>query len=407
MAYEFDKEKVLEYLSMNPEDGSFAEVEEEILSEYDPEAIERAQRLDTIALASVLDDIDSMKKEFDAAIHSVEAAENGYSEAMYLAYRLARREYPFSEEGRNYMLHARLLREEYEDRFGPMITGITPENASVFADLIEPDTIEEIEQGVLKGFALVRHVEGRLNPVGAVVYNVIPALEETVDAPILDVSWFYVLPEMRGRKYSDLLMGELINLAIRKETESITVRTPVDESYEAFLQLFSEWHFMMAPGINSECVFRFGDAKPSKDALRNTYPLTAFREDERSAFIGGFLYHMGERELVGKYLSKEPSSYDAEVSCFTGTVQKPTGLILAHIKPSGNVQARYYGCLSDFNDTAEDLFSGFIARAKKKYGADAVGIIDPDGEDTEEILDELIPSQPVFPTFNAILSAEN
>ncbi len=119
--------------------------------------------------------------------------------------------------------------------------------------------------------------------------------------------------------------------------------------------------------------------------------------------IQSFLKASEEKELYGR-LTGRGRYYDRDLSCFTGTETKPTGLLLAHKKPSGEIEIEYIGYTAEVGEDVMALVGSCISAAKSKFGAATDMILYPDSEEFESFLDKFLPSPKVVPMIIGSLS---
>ena len=407
MSFKFDEKKIKKFITMSPESEDLAALEEEYTKGYDWEEPLWAHKLELEELEDLLSAIKTIKMEFDPAVHAREAAENAYSVTIYLMYHLARRFHPLSEYGKDFMLRAYKLRQEYEKEFkAPMVTGINADNCESFKGIISEDVLEAISNGTYNGLGMFRTDVDRLVPVGAAAYTWTEYPEDFDEAPVIDVKWLYIDEDYRGNSYSDFLIGELVTLMIRKNASGMTLSVPVDEYYETWLQLFAEWKFDVSTGLNPEFRISINDVPEKSKVYVFNANATSFNDitpAKEDLVIQSFLKASDEKELYGR-LTGRGRYYDRDLSCFTGTETKPTGLLLAHKKPSGEIEIEYIGYTAEVGEDVMALVGSCISAAKSKFGAATDIILYPDSEEFESFLDKFLPSPKVVPMIIGFLS---
>ena len=412
MAYKFNEDKIKDYINTKPDSEELAALEEEYLAGFDPDEILLAHKQELEDLDELLDTLKTIDKEFDPAFHAREAAENAYSMAIYLMCHLARRFHPLQPYGRELLAQAKALRKRYEKLYeAPMVTGINKENSEAFAELISPDVMEQINTGRYKGLGYFKTEVNRLVPVGAAAYEWVDIPKELEDGNALGVKWLYVSEDYREQSISDHIMAELVNLMIEKGASSINFCVPVDEDYEKWLTLFSEWRFGLKTDVNPE--FRCN--------LSDMSNRTGFAKAAEKAVSLSEADHLSVDEVIRKYLKSADAMfladryvgrgdyYEPDLSCFTGRESAPTGILLAHISPSGQIYIEYIDCLADTAESMKNMLSliahCFIS-AVEKYDKKTEVIMYPESEELEEYLDVILPKQRVTPVINASLVPE-
>ena len=406
MAYRFNEDKLKEYISLSPDDEELLSLEEEYLDGFDVNEVIQAHKQELLDLEDLLGELDTIKKEFDPYLHAREAAENAYSMALYLMYHIARRFHPLSTYGKKMLLRAKKLRAEYEMNFeAPMITGINSENSEAFKKLISPDIMEDLNSGRYKGVGLFKTNVDILVPVAAAVYEWIETPDEYEDRPVIEVKWLLVDEEYRGESYADFLIAELVTLMIEKEASGLNLCVPVDEDYETWLQLFSEWKFSMSTGINPEfrcCLKDIGQKSTLAANMEGAVCFNEMNPDRIDSVIRNYLKSVDSLELFSRYAAKG-DYYDSDLSCFTGKENAPTGLLLAHVRPSGVIEIEYMDHNTDFDSGELPLISTCLYNAGMKFDKKTEIILYPDDEVLEEFLDGIVVKQRVIPTIDASL----
>ena len=407
MSFEFNEKEIKDFITMSPESEELAALEEEYLRDYDEEEPVWSHKLELEDLEELLGVLATVKAEFDPKVHAREAAERAYATAIYLTYHLARRFHPLTSYGKGLLRKAYRLREEYEKTFhAPMVTGIDATNCEAFRDVISEDVLEAISVGAYKGLGVFRTDVDRLVPVAAAAYEWREYPAELEEDPEIDVKWLYVDEQFRGMKVADFLIGELVTLMIRKGASSLSLSVPVDEYYETWLQLFAEWKFEVSTGLNPE--FRIGFADIPDNARVYVFndsatPLAEITEQSAKQLVRGFMKASGDSEIYSKATGRG-SYYDPDLCCFTGTETAPTGLLLAHRKPSGEIAIEYVGYGEKVGEDVLAMMGKCISSAKAKYEDLTDFILYPDSEEFEKFLDKFVPDPKVVPMLHGELT---
>ena len=403
MSFKFDAKEIRNFITMSPDSEELIALEEEYLEGYDPTEPLRAHKMELEDLEELLSTLETVKKEFDPMVHAREAAENAYSATIYLLYHLARRFHPLSEYGKDLMLKAYKLRQEYEKMFkAPMITGISAENCEVFKELISEDILEDISLGTCSGIGLFRTDVDRLVPVGAVAFTWTELPEDYEEGPVIDVKWFYIDEDYRKGSLADLLIGELVTLMIRKKASDIMFSVPVDEYYETWLQLFAEWKFEVSTGLSPDYRMSVRDIESDSKILAFNESATAFNDiapEKMDIVVRNFLKTAEDMEILEKVAGRG-DYYDRDLSCFTGTESLPTGLLLAHRKPSNDIDIEYIGYLEEMGETVMSLVGSCAYAALSKFKAKPDIIMHPFTEELEIFIDRFLPEAKVVPMIN-------
>ena len=133
---------------------------------------------------------------------------------------------------------------------------------------------------------------------------------------------------------------------------------------------------------------------------------TAFSDvapEKMDAIIRKFVKAAEDMDILEKVVGRG-DYYDRDLSCFTGTESKPTGLLLAHRKPSNDVEIEYLGYLDELGQTVMALMGSCAQAALTKYRVKPDIILYPDSEELENFLDRFMPDSMVVPMIFGCLS---
>ena len=406
MAAGINENVIMEFMEMNADSPELEKMENEVLKDYDPSEVYKAHVRELKDLAVALEALETVKKEYDPEKHARQAIEEVYLTVMYYTYRLARRFNPLTDHGRELLARSDELRKEYEASFSPLLTGITAKNVSSFEGLLSDDIIEDIENGRLQGFAVLRTDLNTTLPVAACVYRWVELPGQLEEAPIIDVKWIYVAPLYRGRSISDFIMAELVNLMIRKGASALSAGYAVNEYAQTVIQLFSEWGFKMSTTINPEFRCRLGDvgknriiASKSKEAT----PLGELTKEEQKNVIRRYLKASEQLDVL-EYLVDKPGYYDGDLSCIIGKKEAARGILLVHKKPSDILEVEFFDSHTDDGEVMLKLLASCIDNAVGKYAKKSELILYTESVQLEQMLDRIIPKQRVAPYIEAVLT---
>lgn len=337
----------------------------------------------------------------------IKKLENNCLKQLKSSYVVAKKQGPFSEEGRDMLLMAEDIRKEYENMGTPLVTAIVGSNSSAFEDIIPDDLIEDINTGKLKGLGIFRTEADGSYPVAVCIYKQLVLPEELNETSIIDMRWIYLEQRPDEKDTADQLIAEMITLVIKKDASALTAGIRRTEYTEAISRAFDEWGFEVSEGIDSGFRCRLGDIDNIKNIRENAddaTPLGMLTDPEQTELIKRYLKLSEQMELF-EYISRRPGYYDGDISCFVGTPEEPAGLMLVHKKPSGILVGEYFDRNPESGSSIRKLISSCIDNAILKYNRKTEISFFAESEELEEFLDRMIPKQRAIPLIEAVLNA--
>ena len=219
---------------------------------YFRKVTDRAYSIDMIedVLEEILGEIEGKElREFEIR----EKLEGIYLAKIGLMLQASRLFHPMSEFGRSALKKAMDAQNEYEDRVGALVTGVTDDSIRKYKPLLTDDIMEDIMVGKTQAMAALRYRDGAVYAAGILAYSVdTDLLQENV---VIRIEWLYIAEEFRGEGIADMLLGNLISRCVDLGIENITFDFPEESEYaQAYYNLLSDWHFSFTTGLSPEFV---------------------------------------------------------------------------------------------------------------------------------------------------------
>ena len=389
-------------LFLAPKLSDLKKIREEQITEADPSLFLAVHGTD-LELAMKLKR--SMKLLMDSYIperHNRQALEDLCMLRLITLYHLARRFHPCTSYGLQLLKASRGLRAVFEEKAGPLVSRVDASNADLFRALMPADLKEAVEIGKYRAIGILQSISKRICGVGILIYEEeqLPPEAETV----CRIRWLYVNPEWCRRGCADVLLAELITAEAEKGVRAFTADIPIEDSFEVFGQLFSDWNFRFMAGVSPRFVCRPADIKDNErlqkyaevpSALSELAPEKAERLiKEALSGTGRKAYHATLPDPVG-YIDKDMSFY-------LGEGEEPQALLLTHRYPSGWLSVEYARSRTR-KDDVRILLGALAMGAQKKYGKKAKLVMEGMTEEDSEMLEELFPRQRAYYQAEAIL----
>ncbi len=359
--------------------------------------------LEDMAILNDLNEIvASIKQDFDRDRNEREPLEAVYTAKLDLLTHMAMRFHPLSDYGKKLLMEADKTRREFEEICGPLFSWITKENVQAIEDLIPEDLAEEIRFGKKAGLSMLRCEGNDIYAVGALVFSTeqVPPGKEL----IFRLDWLYVEEEWRKRGVADAMLAELLNFMLSVDGRALTVDFAAEE--EPWGEVFAGWHFEFVPGLMPEFVLKLADLRGRKEIMPfedAATPLSALRPDERQMLLRKAFILFGYDGFLADGL---PADYlETDLSCYTGQITNPTGLLLVHRRPSGKLYIDYADCVHGKEEELKKCLGYAASIALIKYDCSTLTYMNVGSEEAGKITDELFPVQRTGVLLEGILMA--
>lgn len=320
------------------------------------------------AALEMLKETDAHLDEFVAAYErnkqDREPVERIYGLKMSILESMARRFNPLSQYGRKLLAESVKCREEFEALIGPMITRITAGNIDLFKTVIPLSVKEDILSGRREALGALRTNKKTLYGVGAIVFHTEDSVFEENGS--LKIDWLFVNNRFRGRAVSHFLIAELLNSAIKRGIEDITVEYPTDLSEKKLLgYVFGTWNFELQTTISPDAIIRIGDItsfKEIKQFNKGPKAVSSVKGISGSRFIKEILKRRGIRDyLVGNALPED--YFDTDLSFYMGSETDVSAMLLTHRTVTGLVRVEYLYTKPGKEEESFNLIAAFLEKA--------------------------------------------
>ena len=210
------------------------------------------------------------------------------------------------------------------------------------------------------------------------------------------IDWLYVHESFRGRNLADYLLGELVALCHTEGIRHISVDIPAQHPYKlALTRLFATWQFTFDVGEDPDIYIRAEDVSNLRrigELKKGIRFLSSLTNRAKGKLLRSFLLQNGYRGYL--FSGQLPKGYiDPELSCFAGTPDACTGLLLAHKDPQGAIRVEYLDCDKNHIADAKKLISAFLGKVAMEYeGGSPIHLVNEFPELSEE-MNRLCPSQ--------------
>ncbi len=382
------KEK--EFFQPDPEKIDILEKERQGLD--DPDKIMQDYNNDLRMASELKEKLKTILSEDRGAAFYPKEAEKLFMQRQKVMCRIAGRFHPLSAKGSAVLSAVRSDRKEYEKRTGKLIAAINKADSACFSTVLDEDVREAVDAGKYRAIGILQLHGIRKAGVGALAYYYDKGAE---DESILRIVWLYIHPDHRRRGCADVLLSEIINVAIDKKVSAITLDFHPGDQFESIGMMLDNWRFTFTPAIETDFVCRIGDIDTHGIADRfsdKVVFLSELEEEKAQSLIKRFL---AVTEYSG-YIASDtlPKSYiDLKLSCFTGDELNPAGLLLAHKRRSGDISTEFLYCMPEAEDDAELLLYSFVLKASRTSPQDDLLCISVESDEDAYVLDEYFPVQ--------------
>jgi GNAT superfamily N-acetyltransferase len=358
----------------------------------DQESLISEHRSDLEELKKVEDRIEKAVMDYEKNDEDREPLEKVYDQKLRILYSMAGRFHPLSSYGRSMLKKARACRREFEASVGPLMTVITKNNIDLFRTVLSKDLCEDVLSGRRMALGAVRTRKGKTYGAAAISYYLdrVPSY----DGPVLRIEWLYVHEKFRGCGQAVNLLGEVLAQAAELQVAAISAEFEAEgESNYILGYMLGTLQFDLDTDLDPVALIRIGDITGhTKLASGKKGAEQAPFEDEKNGAL--FLKKAFRRLGYNGYMKKLPVSwFDGETSCFTGTPENVSGLLLSHKMPSGILRAEYEGLTGNRDDVALKLVSLFLAKATLVCDDDTIVMIPVESEEMGHYLESICSGQ--------------
>ena len=389
-------------LFLAPKLSELKKIREEQITEADPALFLAVHGAD-LELAVKLKR--SMKLLMDSYIperHNRQALEDLCMLRLITLYHLARRFHPCTSYGLQLLKASRGLRAVFEEKAGPLVSWIDKSNADLFRCVLPVDLKEGVELGRYRAIGILQSISKRICGVGALVFDEeqLPPEQETV----CRIHWLYVNPEWCRRGCADVLLAELITSEAERGIRAFTADIPIEDSFEVFGQLFSDWNFRFMAGVSPRFACRPGEMKDQSRLLQyegKAKPLSDQTPLVAERMIRAALAKGDARAYLAA-IRKPMEYFDTQLSFYAGDPDQPKALLLVQRRPSGRFSVEYASGSENREELSAALACLALA-AVKKYGKKTELVMEAQTEEKAGILEELFPQQRAYYQAEAIL----
>lgn len=276
------------YVEDHPEDFDLGE-----LLLFDDALLE--ELVDRLAFVNVMEKV--ISGDYAASKIPAEDVERAYLNVIDSMFELSKTISPLAGFGKERLDAGCALLENFAGVYWPLETMITPDNIDVFADYIPPEHYDDVVLLRKQAIGAVRHFEGDMSAVGAIVYTIHEATE--YEPRFITVDHIQVYDGMRGQGIGNSLMGRIAGLAAEEEGTLVYVDIPIRE-YEdekerdesAILENFLDgWGFSFTPMISANFVIRPSECNTKKLLKFGRLDAVPLRElgDDGAGLLWAFL----------------------------------------------------------------------------------------------------------------------
>ena len=370
---------------------------------YFRKVTDRAYSIDMIedVLEEILGEIEGKElREFELR----EKLEGIYLAKIGLMLQASRLFPPMSEFGRSALKKAMDAQNEYEDRVGALVTGVTDDSIRKYKPLLTDDIMEDIMVGKTQAMAALRYRDGAVYAAGILAYSVdTDLLQENV---VIRIEWLYIAEEFRGEGIADMLLGNLISRCVDLGIGNITFDFPEESEYaQAYYNLFSDWHFSFTTGLSPEFVTEVTKDTVKKNIEAMAYTARSVEELTEKEFRDVAKKLVSEKTLDRMLKGEFPPDYfDPKLSCVARR-ETEKGMLLAHRLPSGLVRTEYLGWGEGSGNALKGLISHLAVKSVEVYGSGTMISVPVESDELAGFLDEAFPVQLRKPMIEAALFA--
>ncbi|MBR4542979.1 MAG: hypothetical protein IKO53_02075 [Lachnospiraceae bacterium] len=290
-------------------------------------------------------------EEEDAIPKELEHAYTDYLDAYFKAAKVIN---PLGGFGKVRLERALGILRGFEDKHWPLMTRITNDNIKSFRNLIPDEQYDDIVAGRKRALGALRMKNGRRCCAGAAVYRV---EAQTITAlPVIRLDWIYVPNDFREQGVANMLMAELVGLALQDDEAflSVNMNIPDDSDKEvkeesvALEAFIRSWNFRLRVDTGRVFFIRLSSLKDNKylkdqaEGVRSLAELGSSGRDMVQRFFRNRNKDYDEGIRVFSY--EHYDFFDPDVSGAIVNGGIITALFLVHRYPNGNYRYEVMRC---------------------------------------------------------------
>ena len=253
------------------------------------------------------------------------------------------------------------LIRSFEERFWPLATRITAENAAAFRDLIPPEHYDDILAGRKRAIGALRLVGDLSCAAGAIVYTVPPSDD---GAPMIRLDWIMVHEDLRQKGTGNFLIAQVLELTFQHEGMGICTDLPVkrfeNELEEAELPVLynclDSWDLLFDLTLGSSFALKISDCRGNKAIDQKPEKVISLRKlgDRAAEMMEQFF--KGDRNDYDEDLKDlSPDFFDKDISCAVLSDGRIRAMLLFHRIEEGLL--RYEGLVKADGSDAKDILN--------------------------------------------------
>ena len=337
-----------------------------------------------------------------------EAREKIYLTFLDTFFELSKTVNPLGGFDKGRLLAALDLLKYFEERFFPVTTKITEENAEVFNNMIPDEHYDDILAGRKHALGALRYLREERYAAGVIVYSIFTS--DVLEAPMINIDWVNVEDVFRQKGVGNMLMARVIGLAAQNEESVVSVNLPIcmdkaDPERDILENFLDSWKFEFEMTTGEKFVIRIEDVAGNKDIdapSKDAVSLHSLGKDGaklvKAYFKSRNIYEENEIAAL-PYAFFDPFS-----SCAVLSGGKIRSLFLLHRFESGDYRYEYIGCEGGFESRDFVDLLRFAYKAAVFVGDDNKVISGTfDCEEGYEALAEILPGAHVGMTLFGLL----
>lgn len=267
---------------------------------------------------------------------------------------------------------------DFEERHWPLATVITPENITMFSDIMHPYPYDEVAEGRIRAIGALRHVGDDVYAAGVICYSV--RTDTSEDEPVIHIEYINVHESLRSLGIGNHLMAEVLGLAHQNAGSMVTIESPLkiydgetEELNGRILENFLDsWRFQFSIDYGRSFVLKLDRVKGNSIIDKPSGSAVSLRS----------LSEKGSR-LLGDYFRKEGHDYDndiaalsygyfdPDISCVIMNGIKIRSLFLVHSCSNGDI--RYIALRCDPGNLQNDYIDLLRFAYKAAVRKDVLG----------------------------------
>jgi GNAT superfamily N-acetyltransferase len=232
---------------------------------------------------------------------------------------------------------------DFEERYWPVSTRITAENATAFETMIPEQHYDDILTSRKNAIGALRQVGDSTCAAGVIVYSVCD--NEEADGPVIRIDWIYVHQSFRQKGVGNFLVARILELALQCEAVAVTIDlfTPdygdeyEMEEREIFENFLDSWKFGFDLSTGKMFVIKAGDIDAEKFAGLGTEGVSSLRTlgENGPDKLKEFFDSLGD-DVDPAVASASYELFDVDASCIICEDNAIQAALLLHRMPGGN-----------------------------------------------------------------------